>query len=90
MKTKRRYIALTANIIFVLCFVFKRMNQAESNAPMEYEERFYEYPVSLLLTIFTLLVFLSKNNDTKNILTTLSVLITIIYMVIVVYMVISG
>ncbi len=84
-KIKRRYIALTAFFVLILFYVLNLFLKSETFAPNVSAQKYFEYCIILLQLLFTVIVFKSKNNDTKNILTTLIVIGTGIYIVIYLY-----
>lgn len=84
-RVKRRYISLTAFVILILFFVLNLLLQPTTYLPNVSAQKYFEYCILLLEFLFTVIVFKSKNNETKNILTTSTVIITAIYIVIYLY-----
>ena len=84
-RVKRRYIALAAFVVLILFFILNLFSQPETYLPNDSASKYFEYCIILLQLLFTIIVFKSKNNDTKNILTTLLVIGTCIYIVIYLY-----
>jgi hypothetical protein len=82
---KRRYIALTSLGILILFFVLNLFFQPTNYLPNNSSKKYFEYCILILQLLFTIVVFKSKNNDTKNILTTLTVIVTGVYMIIYLY-----
>ncbi|MBL7918666.1 MAG: hypothetical protein JNJ40_00035 [Bacteroidia bacterium] len=80
MRFKRRYIALTALIISILILVSYYFSQSDIYVRGSSVNRYFDYFIISFQLILMVVVFKSKNNETKNMLTTLTVIITILYL----------
>jgi hypothetical protein len=89
---RRRYISLSSVIVFVVCLILKHLIPVDSGTtptPNDYLSEYYEYALLIFQIVLMRIVFMSKNNDTKNIVTGMTVVITIVFMVIFFYSLIS-
>ncbi len=89
-RLKRRYIALSALVVLTIFFILNYLSQPDVYSPDSSVKNYFGYAILTLQVIFTVVVFKSKSNDTKNILTTLIVLITLSYVVIYFYSAITN
>jgi hypothetical protein len=78
---RRKYIALVSTLVFMACFVLDRMSESDSTNPNTKATHYFEYPILLLQIVLTGLVFVAKNNDTKNILTCFNFVLTVLYII---------
>ena len=80
MGIRRRYIALVATLLFILLMLAGHFYNRNSN-PNSSFEKYYEYVVLLVQIILMRVVYVTKNDDTKNIATGMTVIITVVYMI---------
>lgn len=79
---KRRYISLAATLVTVLFFILSLFFQPPTYSPNNYEKNYFSYLVILLQVILTMVVFKSKSDETKNMLTTFIIIIAFLYMIV--------
>lgn len=84
-RVKRRYIALISTVVLFLFFVLRYFAQENNYSPNQSVKNYFEYVLLFLQAVLTFIVFRSKKDDTKNVLTTLIVLITLLYMTVFFY-----
>ena len=86
---RRRYIALAATLVFILAMLINHLALSSSSIPNDYLKQYYEYVLLLVEIILMRVVYVTKNEDTKNIVTGMTVIITVIYLLIFFYTLMS-
>jgi len=84
MGIRRRYIALVSVILFVILMLASHFYQNRAT-PNSSFEKYYEYILLLIQIILMRVVYVTKNDDTKNISTGMTIIITVLYMVLFFY-----
>ena len=87
---RRRYIALAATLVFILAILINHLAVPANAIPNDYLKQYYEYVLLFIQIILMRVVYVSKNEDTKNIVTGMTAIITIIYLLIFFYTVLSA
>ena len=87
---RRRYIALAATIVFILAMLINHLALSSGLAPNDYLKQYYEYVLLIVQIILMRVVYVTKNEDTKNIVTGMAVIITVIYLLIFFYNLMSS
>ena len=87
---RRKYFALAATIVIALFIIFNFLSEPTIYSPNRKASLYFEYCILILQIILTLIIFQTKNNDRKNILTALTVAITILYIIFFVFSLIAG
>ena len=87
---RRKYIALAATILFILCMVLKRLLPSNSFSPNDYLSQYYEYPLLLIQIMLMRVAYVAKNDDTKNIVTGMTVIIAMLYMLLFFYVLVTS
>ncbi len=82
---RRKYIALTSTIIFILCVILDNLSKSKMYSPNNYLEQNYKYLLLLIQIILMRVVYATKNTDTKNIATIMNVIISLLYMILFFY-----
>ena len=82
---RRKYIALSSMIVFIAIIFLRYISHQDEFSPNESVKIYFEYSVLILQFILTIIVFKTKNNEVKNILTTFNVIITFLYILLYLY-----
>jgi cytochrome bd-type quinol oxidase subunit 2 len=76
---RRKYIALLSVIVFIVVFILRYIAHQDFYQPNEAVKIYFEFAVFILQVLLTLIVFKTKNNDAKNLITAFTVIITALY-----------
>lgn len=82
---RRRYIALASTLLFILIMILYHFTSSNKNDPNDFLKQYYQYPLLVFQIILMRVVYVSKNEDTKNIITGMNVIITLLYLVLFLY-----
>jgi hypothetical protein len=81
---RRKYITLCSTIVFIVFFILNSYTKDVN----DWSKHYYEIPILLFQITLCYLVFRSKNNDSKNLLTGMNVILTIACIIFYVYSVV--